>query len=285
LKKDKFTKNIAQIEAIAKSHHFYSSIELRTLFKTIKEDKKLITLSYSFDSFYKRLIDMGLKEFTISMGSEYLTKYSFEKELDVYELACSFKKNSFFSMSTSLNLQGYSNYRNNFIFVSSELSEKIKDNDIELTQEAIDKAFAKPYRRTHSVGKYQDKNIVFLSPKYTKKYAVIEKQWSMSSINRAFVEMIINVQYFRNSLELIDTFIPLKKKIDIDEVFDIVNEFDLIYPYFQCVGYYLQQIGFTKNELIEFKSEVSELKFYTDKNQDKYKYDDYWNMYYISKSE
>lgn len=281
MKKDKFTKNIAQIEAIAKSNHFYSSIGLRTLFKTIKEDKRLIPLSYSFDSFYKRLIDMGLKEFTISLGSEYLTKYSFEKEINIYALASSFKKNSFFSMSTSLNLQGYSNYRNNFIFVSSELSEKNKQDDIELTQEAIDKAFAKPYRRTHSVGKYEDKNIVFLSPKYTKNYAVIEKQWSISSINRAFVEMIINVQYFRNSLEIIDTFIPLKEKLDIEEVFDIVDQFDLIYPYFQCVGYYLEKIGFKKEELSKFKDEVSELKFYTDKSQDTYKFDDYWNMYYI----
>lgn len=281
MKKDKFTKNIAQIEAIIKSNHFYSSIELKTLFKTIKEDKKLISLAYSFDSFYKKLIDMGLKEFTLSIGSEYLTKYSFEKEIDVYELARSFKKNSFFSMSTSLNLQGYSNYRNNFIFVSSELSEKIRYDEIELTQESIDKAFAKPYRRTHSVGKYQDKNIVFLSPKYTKNYAVIEKKWPMSSINRAFIEMIINVQYFRNSLEIIDTFIPLKEKLDIDEVFNIVKQFDLIYPYFQCVGYYLEKIGFQKDELSKFKDEVSALKFYTDKNQNAYEFDTYWNMYYI----
>lgn len=281
MRKDKFTKNSAQIEAIAKSRRFYSSIELRGLFKTIKEDKKLITLSYSFDLFYKRLIEMGLKEFTISMGSEYLTKYSFENELDAYELAFSFKKNCFFSMSTSLNLQGYSNYRNNFIFVSSELSEKTRHDDTALTQEDIDKAFAKPYRRTHSVGKYKDINIVFLSPKHTNNYSVINKQWSMSSINRAFVEMIINVQYFRNSLEVIDTFIPLKQKIDINEVFDIVNEFDLIYPYFQCVGYYLEHIGFAKDELIKFKDEVSNLNFYTDKNQDKYQYNDYWNMYYI----
>jgi hypothetical protein len=110
---------------------------------------------------------------------------------------------------------------------------------------------------------------------------VIEKKHPVSSINRAFIEMIINVQYFRNSLEIIDTFIPLKEKLDIDEVFDIVEEFDLIYPYFQCVGYYLERIGFTKDELTAFKDEVSELKFYTDKNQDTYKLDEYWNMHYI----
>ena len=96
----------------------------------------------------------------------------------------------------------------------------------------------------------------------------------MSSINRALVEMIINVQYFRSSLEIIQIFAPLKSKIDTDDVFNIVKVFDLIYPYFQCVGYYLEKIGFTKDE-------VSELKFYTDKSQDEYKFDNYWNMFHI----
>lgn len=73
-------------------------------------------------------------------------------------------------------------------------------------------AFSKPYRRAHFVGKYQDKNIVFLTPKYTQNYSVI---------------------------------------------------------------------GFAKSELVHFKNKVSKLKFYTDKNQNAYKYDTYWNMYHI----
>ena len=110
---------------------------------------------------------------------------------------------------------------------------------------------------------------------------MIDKKWPVSSINRALVEMIINVQYFRTSLEIIQTFIPLKTKINIKEVFKIVKVFDLIYPYFQCVGYYLEKIGFTKDELVNFKNKVSELKFYTDKHQEKYKFDNYWNMFHL----
>ncbi|MCC2644890.1 MAG: hypothetical protein K0R94_668, partial [Burkholderiales bacterium] len=276
---DKFTKNINQITEIARSQHIYSMAELRALLQTLK-DKGLISQSCTFDLFYKRSLEIGLTEHTIFIGTKDVSKFSFDKEINIYHFAYSLKKNSFFSMSTSLNLQGYSNYRDNFIFISSELTKK-NINSTKLTQESIDEAFSKPYRRTHFIGKYMDKNIVYLTPKYTKNYAVTQKTWPMSSINRALVEMIINVQYFRNSLEIIQTFMPLKIKIDTKEVFNIINEFDLIYPYFQCIGYYLEKIGFTKSELLKFKSKVSELKFYTDKNKDKYKFDNYWNMFYI----
>ena len=93
--------------------------------------------------------------------------------------------------------------------------------------------------------------------------------------------MIINVQYFRTSLEIIQTFIPLKSKIDVNEVFNVVEAFDLIYPYFQCVGFYLEKIGFHREELTAFKERVINLKFYTDKYQNSYLFDSYWQMFYI----
>lgn len=215
------------------------------------------------------------------MGNRALVRYSFDKEIDIYRLALSCKKNCFFSMSTALNIQGYSNYRNNFVFVSCELQGKSMDN-IPLTQQSIDNAFHKPYRRTHSVGQINNKNIVFLTPKYTKNFGVFKGNLPVSSINRSMVEMIINVQYFRSSLEIIRIFAPLKSKIDINEVFNVVRAFDLIYPYFQCVGFYLEKIGFKKEELGIFKKQVTDLKFYTDKNKDKYLFDSYWQVFYIS---
>jgi hypothetical protein len=211
--------------------------------------------------------------------------YTFEglgqnTQVDPYRFALSLRKGSFLSMSTALNLHGYSNYRNDFVFVSCETSKKKVEHDV-LSQESIDNAFHKPYRRTQSVGKLNDKNIVFLTPKYTGKIAIIDARFPVSSINRALVEMIINVQYFRTSLEIIQTFIPLKSKIDVNEVFKVVEAFDLIYPYFQCVGFYLEKIGFNKDELIKFKKHVINLNFYTDKDKSNYTFDTYWNMYYI----
>ena len=271
--------NYSKIESIARSCYLYNHEELRSLFERLK-DEKLIPQSLSFIGFYEFLLKIGLEKFEITLNDRHISRFSFDKQVDTYRFALSLKKGSFFSMSTALNLHGYSNYRSDFVFVSCELSKRGRDHDI-LGQENIDNAFHKPYRRTQSVGKLNDKNIVFLTPKHTGKIAVINAKFPISSINRALVEMIINVQYFRTSLEIIQTFIPLKSKIDVDEVFNVVEAFDLIYPYFQCVGFYLEKIGFPKEELVAFKEKLTNLKFYTDKNQDDYLFDSYWQMFHV----
>lgn len=280
MNQDKITRNINKIRNFINQKLLYNSSELRTLLSELKT-QELITKSYTFELFYQKLIELGLTEYTIALDNKYLTKFSLNKDINIYELIITLRKNSFFSMSTALNLQGYSDYRNDFVFVSSELTQKIAVKN-QLTQEAIDEAFKKPYRRTHAIGKYQDKNIVFLTPKYTNNYQVISSSLSVSSVHRALVEMVVNVQYFRNSLEIIKVFISLKNKINVNEVFEVLEHFDLIYPYYQCLGYYLERIGFSQEELFRFKDNVSEFKFYTDKGLKEYKFDSYWSMYYLS---
>ena len=244
MKKSLFEQNYLKIESSARMRYLYSFLQLRELLETLKEER-LVPHYLSCTSFYEQLLKMGLIKYDIPISDRVFTRYSFDKEIDIYRLALSFKKNSFLSMSTALNIWGYSNYRNDFVFVSCELPKKYFD-PVGLTQQGIDNAFHKPYRRTNSVGKLNDKNIVFLTPKYTKSFGVIKGNVPVSSINRSLVEMIINVQYFRNSLEIIRIFAPLKSKLDINEVFNVIQEFDLIYPYFQCVGFYLEKVGFKK---------------------------------------
>lgn len=271
--------NYSKIESIARSCYIYSHEELKSLFGQLK-DEKIIPQALSFIGFYEFLLKIGLKKFEITLNDRRVSRFSFDKQVDPYRFALSLRKGSFLSMSTALNLHGYSNYRNDFIFVSCETLKKKVEHNI-ISQENIDNAFNKPYRRTQSVGKLNDKNIVFLTPKYTGKFSIIMNDFPASSINRALVEMIINVQYFRTSLEIVQTFIPLKSIIDVNEVFNVVEAFDLIYPYFQCVGFYLEKIGFNKDELIKFKKHVINLNFYTDKDKSNYTFDSYWNMYYI----
>jgi hypothetical protein len=121
-----------------------------------------------------------------------------------------------------------------------------------------------------------------LTPKNTDAYSIETNNEGIrhSSVERALVEMIVNVQYFKNAEHIIETFKPIKKKLDIDDVYKIVERFDFIYPYFQSVGFYLEQIGFTKEQLHKFKEKITDLKFYTEKQKDQYEYDEYWQIYF-----
>jgi hypothetical protein len=216
------------------------------------------------------------------MNNKYLSIYSYDDKVSETKMLLGFRKNSFYSMSSVLNLLELSDFRDNFIFLSQELPHKnLQKNS--LSQLAIDTAFSKKYRRTQMIGKYKEKNIIFLTPKYTNSYEIItDKEGNrFSSINRAFIEIIVNVQYFKNSLNIIELFKPIKNKLDINTIYSVLVVFDFIYPYFQCIGFYLHKIGFKTEELQAFKSRVENLKFYTDKEQESYKYNEYWQMYHI----
>lgn len=281
MKRDLFSRNIKKILEIAKSVDFYSSKELRVLMNKLKSDG-YIAQSLNFNTFYNRLIENGLKQEIITINENNIVRYFFNKDLDIFKRSLALQKGSFLSMSTSLNYQGLSDFSDNFIYISKEQPNKniYFEND-SLTQEKIDSAFKKEYRRTKSFGKIEDKYVVLLSPKYSGNYEVIKYNDVMvSSINRALVEMIVNIQYFKSSMKIIETFKPIKNKIILEKVYNVLDHFNFIYPYYQCVGFYLEKIGFNKDELKSFTHKISTYDFYTEKNLSSYSYDEFWKMYY-----
>ena len=72
----------------------------------------------------------------------------------------------------------------------------------------------------------------------------------------------------------------IKDKLNLDTIYNIIDKFDFIYPYFQLAGFYLEKIGFSKVELEKFYTKRSELNFYTQKNKNQYGFDGYWKIYY-----
>ncbi len=280
MNKDLFSKNIENIVKLMKNQT-YTATQLNKLHSKLKQNR-YIAQAMPFTTFLQKLIKLQKKQINITMNNKYLSIYSYDDEVSETKMLLGFRKKSFYSMSSVLNLLGLSDFRENFIFLSQELPNKnLQKNS--LSQIAIDTAFSKKYRRTQMIGKYKEKNIIFLTPKYTNYYEIItDKEGNrFSSINRAFVEIIVNVQYFKNSLNIIELFKPIKNKLDVNTIYTVLAVFDFIYPYFQCIGFYLHKIGFKTEELQAFKSRVENLKFYTDKEQESYQYNEYWQMYHI----
>lgn len=282
MKRDLFSKNVQKILTLAKSKT-YTPVQLNAFRNELKK-RKYISQSMSHELFIKRINEYQQNQLDIEIGGDFLSVFTYDCDVSEEQMLLGFKKGSFFSMSTSLSKQGLNDYRNEFIFISKELTAKnTKRSTSDLTQDAIDQAFKKDYRRTSVVGSFRDKHIVFLSPKNTHDFGVITRSSGLrlSSIDRAFVEMVVNVQYFADSRNIIRVFEPLKDELRVDAIYEVLRKFDFIYPYYQSMGYYLEKIGFDKNQLQKFKNEVKGLKFYTDKKAKKYYYNDYWQMYHI----
>jgi len=281
VKRDLFSLNIDKIVSLAKSQTF-TPIQLNLFCNELKE-KGYIARSMNHSKFIERMSQLLQKKIDIAFDDRFVTLYTYDKDVSEAQMLLSYKKGSFYSMSSALNIMELSDFRSDFIFISKELSKKnTTSKPVKLKQQAIDEAFSKPYRRTHSIGAYNNKHIILLTPKNTDTYSVETNSVGLrcSSVERALVEMIVNVQYFKDAKHIIETFISIKEKIDVNTAYEVVEKFDFIYPYFQSVGFYLEEIGFTKKQLSKFKERVGDLKFYTEKQKSQYTYNDYWQIYF-----
>lgn len=280
MKQDYFTLNKKDILKTIQEYEFLSQEQLKEILQQLK-DKSLVSSSLSFNAFLLKLIDEGLIQKSISIRGHIKTRYTFNQNFKTYDFCNSLEKNSFFSMSTALNLQGLSDFRKEYIFVSKERTIRIEQGSVTLNQENIDNAFSKKPRRTNAYDKIDNHIVVLLEANNTDGFGLIEYDgYRVSSINRAFVEMITNIHYFQSSQNLIQVFKNIKNSLDIDKIYTIIEKFDFIYPYFQLAGFYLEKIGFSKTELSKFYDKRSQLRFYTEKNKNHYEFDEYWNIYF-----
>lgn len=282
IKRDLFSKNIETIKNFLHEKKLYSLKDLNLLLDRLKM-KRLIAQDVSSRRFFDLLQNrLGLKTYSVSSEKINKVRYTLYPDINIYDFVSTFEKQGFFSMTTALNIQQLSNQKENFVFFSKELSLKNYSENNLLTQKDIDLAYQKGYRFTRSIASYKDRHVIYLTPKNTTRFEVIEYNgYAVSSVHRAFVEMLMNVQYFKNFDTVIKIFEPLKDKLDPKRVFDVIKSFDPIYPYYQLVGFSLEKVGFAKKNLVLFKEQVGDLKFFTEKNKHEYVFDDYWNIYYL----
>ncbi|RZV19014.1 hypothetical protein [Aliarcobacter butzleri] len=278
MREDYYTQNKEQILYTLKKKRFFSINDITSILDELKE-KNLVSNSLTQNDFYLKLLNDGLVAHTITIRDIEKIRYTLNKEFNIYDFVYSLEKNGFFSMFTSLNIQGLTNFRDNFIFISKERRKRVNFNSKDITQEAIDKAFTNKPRRTKAHDTIYNYNVVILESNNTQEIGIIKyKDYKSSSINRAFVEIISNIQYSKTPDDVIYEFKNLKDKLDINEIFNIIEKFDFVYPYYQLAGYYLEKIGYLKEELSKFFNKKTDLIFYTIKNKEKYTLDEYWGI-------
>lgn len=279
-RKDYFTRNLTYILETLEDKDYLTNDELYEILVKLK-DKALLSKSLSFNSFLLKLIDKELKQFSIRIRGHSKIRYTMKDNFDIYDFCSTLDKNGYFPMTTSLNIQNLSRYRNSYIFVSKERAERVDFYDITLTQKSIDKAFSKAPRRTNAYDRINEYIVVMLEANNISSYEIIDfNGYKVSSINRAFVEIISNVHYFQASTNVIELFKQIKEELNPDTIYKVIEKFDFVYPYFQLAGFYLEEIGYKKKQLSKFYYKKSELIFYTQKNKDSYKINEYWNIKY-----
>ncbi|MGM0624130.1 MAG: hypothetical protein ACQESH_08960 [Campylobacterota bacterium] len=279
-KKDYFTINVQEILSIINQNDFLTQEQLFDILKDLKSNN-LVSKNLTFNTFLLKLIDHGLKQHSIDIRGHSKIRYTMQSGFNIYTFCQTLQNNSFFPMTTSLNLQNLTAYRDKYIFVSKERAQRNKFHENKLEQKDIDNAFNKSPRRTSAYDKLGEYLIILLEANNTSSYEIIAyKGYKISSVNRAFVEIISNVHYFQSANHVIELFKEIKEQLDLAKIYNVIEKFDFVYPYYQLAGFYLESIGFKKEQLHKFYEKKSDLNFYTEKNKQNYSLDRYWNIYF-----
>lgn len=158
------------------------------------------------------------------------------------------------------------------------------DNRQELTQEAIDKAFAKPQRITSEVYRNEADNTryFFLQKKMdAQNIGIVEKDGlSYTDLERTLIDIAIRPGYSGGVLEVLQAFANAKSRVNVVKLKSYLEALDYIYPYHQLVGFYLERANFQEKEIQPFMEKRSGFDFYLTYNMSNKIYDPKWQMYY-----
>uniref|UniRef100_UPI0034DF02B4 hypothetical protein n=1 Tax=Candidatus Thiodubiliella endoseptemdiera TaxID=2738886 RepID=UPI0034DF02B4 len=134
-------KNLAIIKKKLLQKKVYKYREITDILNCLKENSQVSQTTTSQSFFTQLQENLSLRTHIVVSDKINQERYSLS-DITVYDFVDSLAKNTFFSMTTALNLQELSNFKDDFIFYSQEQKEK-KRVLSKLTQSLIDNAYKK----------------------------------------------------------------------------------------------------------------------------------------------
>ncbi len=265
----------------------FSKRELTRIFTRFREDWRASTLK--IEEFISILKKIKLKEITLT-SPNYDTsfkRYTWADKSSVYKLANSLKKNSFFSHSSAMYLNGLKEDPPTTIYVNHEQSKKSKPK-FSLEQERIDTAFKRKPRVSKYIFNYKDFEIFLLNGKNTNRLGVEEKKLAteeivlVTNLERTLIDIAVRPVYSGDTQEILNAYRKAKNKISIEILTNMLKKIDYVYPYHQSIGFYLQKAGFEESRLKTLRTNIK-YKFYLDYNMSQPKFSEEWKIYYPSR--
>ncbi len=266
-----------------KSIFAYSDIS-----RALAENREFWRLPASLTTlgFIRQLTDhTKLNKFELEFPSKKLIRYAW-KDIDVYGLAQSLEKDSYFTHYTAIYLHNLTEQIPKTVYVNTEQPKK-SATDSRLTQIAIDKAFKNPQRVTNTIAKFNDYRICLLNGKNTNRLGVVEmvstsqeKVW-VTDIERTLIDIVVRPAYSGGIYEVLKAYRNAATVVSINRLVAMLLKMKFIYPYHQAIGFYLQTTGmYTSSQIGLLKEFPKEFDFYLTNEMRDLEYNKEWRLYY-----
>lgn len=201
-----------------------------------------------------------------------------------FEVAHSFRRGAYLSHASAVFLHALTERIPKTIYVNYEQSPKYQNS--ELTQESINKAFARKQRVSTFVLTYEDYQIVVLSGKNTGRHEVVSIQGSrqelleVTSVERTLVDIVVRPAYAGGVHEVLEAFRTARDTASVNKIVAILKTLSHVYPYHQAIGFYMERAAYEPHRLSQLRELGMRFDFYMTHGMTAPSYDASWRLFY-----
>jgi len=262
----------------------FSEAEINSLLVLYQRDQVLYATTRLKD-FIDFLIDQKILikiNIEVPFGSGKTKKYALG-DVSELEIALAIQSGSYLSHYSSMYLHELIENIPQVVYANKEQSRKPRYGS-DLSQESLDRAFARPMRKTKQIAQYDRFKIFLINGKNTGNLGVIDHDLNgitirITGLERTLVDAVVRPDYAGGVEEVLKAFTAAKGRVSVNKMLAILKKMDYMYPYHQVVGFYLERAGYKENVLQLVEELGIEFNFYLTYQITDKVLNDRWKLY------
>jgi hypothetical protein len=205
-------------------------------------------------------------------------------EVSPYQMALSRRDGAYLSHATAMSVHELTHQRERTIYVNAEQSPKPQAGS--LTQDGIDRAFAREQRYSNLIYQYKNWTLVFLEGKNTARLGVLSRRGpsgellEVTGLERTLIDIVVRPSYAGGTSQVLAAYKVAKTKLSVDLLLKTLKKLDYLYPYHQAIGFYMSRAGYPAAHYEKLRKLSVQFDFYLAHNMAATAYDPYWRLYY-----
>jgi len=262
----------------------YRSDEIAEVLQSNRVSWRL-TINQSLAGFIDFLVNRSaLREVRFDSIAGALTRYTWG-EANAYELALSLYQGSYLSHGTAIFLHGLTEQIPKKIYVNHEQSAK-PARKASLSQEGINAAFSRPARVSHAVFQLGDVQVVSVNGKHTGRLEVGnvrgpgDSQLDITKLERTLIDAAVRPVYAGGVVQVVEVFRAARPRASVNVLLATLKRLDYVYPYHQCIGFYMQRAGYESARLEHLRKVPMRFDFFLTNEMGETGYDASWRLFY-----
>ena len=204
---------------------------------------------------------------------------------DHYTVLAGLKNHAYYTHYTAMSLNGLTEQVPKTVYLNFERSLASQTQQRTALQQAnVDKAFASEQRKSGEQFRFNQFAIVLLNGQFADRLGVVDHQdgdarYSYTNLTRTLIDIAIRPAYSGGVFEVLKAYENSKGILDPKQLKKYLDQLNLVYPYHQVIGFYLEQAGYPESALRIFERDIN-MNFYLTYNMKKPQFNQRWKLFY-----